>query len=87
MIEAWIVVREEKHVSDKFWVCFDREDALKIATDVTAYWRNGYDPQTDEIDETCYEDLIFHYDAEDQFRVYVQPQQIRERGEFEKIEV
>jgi hypothetical protein len=86
MIEAWIVVREEKHVDDKFWVCIDREDTLKIAKDVTEYWKTQYDPQLDEIDETCYGNTIFNYNAEGMFWVYVRPQQIRERGEFKNIE-
>lgn len=86
MINGWIVTRKEKHIDDKFWVCLSREDALKIAKDVTEYWKQGYNPQQDMIDETCYEDRIFYFSAEELFTIYVQPQQIRENGEFEKIE-
>jgi len=35
MKDAWIVVREEKHLDDKFWICLHREDALRIAKEVT----------------------------------------------------
>ena len=88
MIDAWIVVLEEKHIGDKFWVCLRREDALKIAEDVTAYWKKEcrVKGRNIDVDTTCYEDLIFHYSAEDAFRVYVQPQQIREEGENKEAE-
>lgn len=83
MIEAWIVSREEKHIDDRFWVCLTKADALKIAADVTAYWKNAYEPE--EVDETLYEDQVFHFDADDAFRVVVQPQQIREPGEYSDL--
>ena len=81
MIDAWIVIREEKHNDDRFWVCLTKDDALKIAADVTAYWVAQYAPE--EADETLYADQVFHFDAEDSFCVYVQPQIIRERGEYD----
>lgn len=84
MLDAWIVTREEKHVDDRHWVCLDKNDALKIAADVTAYWSDQYEP--DSIDETLYEDQIFHFDAEDAFRVVVQPQLIRQPGESADVE-
>ena len=86
MIDAWIVTREEKHVDDCYWVCLQKDDALKIAADVTNYWRAQYEPEADSIDETLYEDQLFHFDAEDCFRVTVQPQAIREPGEHADIE-
>jgi hypothetical protein len=76
---AWIVVRSEKHLDDKFWICVDRADALAIAEDVIAYWRQQYTHGA--IDETCYENQIRHVDAEDGFRVYVVPVNVREPGE------
>lgn len=85
MIDAWIVVREEKHISDKFWICLEREDALHIATDLIKYWRDQYKIDTELVDETCYEDLILHFAAEDAFRIFVQPQCIREIGEIESL--
>jgi hypothetical protein len=42
MIEAYLVVREEKHIDDKHWVCLSREDALRIARDVVAHWSKRY---------------------------------------------
>jgi hypothetical protein len=81
MKQGWIVVREEKHVDPKFWVCTDKADALAIAADVTAYWREKNQPDPENVDEELYEDMAFHYDAEDCFRVYVQPQDIRDPGE------
>ena len=83
MISAWIVVRQEKHIDDRFWVCLSSDDALRIATDVTAYWKSHY--LINEADETLYEDQIYHFDAEDSFHVYVQPQKIREVGEAGKV--
>ncbi len=84
MKNAWIVIRYEKHIDDRFWVCLQKDDALKIAADVTAYWKTKYEPE--EVDETLYEDQIFHFDAEDMFRVVVQPQEVRETGERDCIE-
>lgn len=84
MIAAWIVIREEKHLDDRFWVCLTKEDALTIAADVTAYWRAEYEPKA--VDETLYEGQVFHFDAEDGFRVVVQPQSIREPGECGNIQ-
>lgn len=83
MINAWIVVRQEQHIEDKYWLCLERDDALGIASDVTEYWREKYKLDADEVDETLYADLIFNYNAEDAFRVFAQPQQIRERGEHQ----
>ncbi len=81
MINAWIVIREEKHSDDKFWVCLNREDALTIARDVRDYWKEFYKPRPDEIDEELYGNGLFHFSAKDLFRIYVEPQNIREEGE------
>jgi hypothetical protein len=81
MTDAWIVVRQEKHIDERYWVCVSKEDALKIAADVVAYWTAGYHPDPDCVDTTLYDDQLFHVDAEDAFRVVVQPQQIRDVGE------
>jgi len=84
VISGWIVVREEKHIDDRFWVCQFREDAPRIAADVARYWRAEYGidyHRKSDVDETCYGDQIFHYGVEDCFRVYVQPQPILEAGE------
>jgi hypothetical protein len=85
MISAWIVVREERHLDDKFWVCLELDDAIKIANDVTSYWIEKYQPDADLIDDALYENQKFHYDAEDMFRVMVMPQTIRESGETADI--
>jgi hypothetical protein len=77
MINAWIVVRDENHIDAKYWVCLNKDDALKIAKDVTEYWKD----ESDEVDTELYEDMIYNYSAEDSFSVIVQPQQIREPGE------
>lgn len=79
MINAWIVVREERHVEDKYWVCLVQEDAIAIATDVTKYWLKECEPE--HVDTTCYGNRIFSCSVEDAFSVYVMPQDIRDRGE------
>lgn len=81
MLKAWLVTRVEKHIGEKFWVCFDREDAVKIANDVASYWIEEYACKDYEIDRECYGDFIFYADVDDLFRVTVQPQNIRERGQ------
>ena len=81
---GFIVVRKEKHIDDKYWVCETIHDALRIAQDVTGYWKNEYGCDKDQdvdVDETLYENLLFHYSAEDMFSIIVQPQHIREKGE------
>ena len=79
MQQAWIVVREERHIDPRFWVCLERDDALRIASDVTAYWMQQYEPE--EVNRQMYENQIFHCQAEDAFRVYVEPQNILSAGE------
>jgi hypothetical protein len=86
MIDGWIVVREEKHIDMKFWVCLNKDDALKIANDVTNYWKEKYDPNPEDVDTELYESLIFNFNADDMFWVYVQPQKINEIGEAENTE-
>ncbi len=82
MTNAWIVVREEKHVDDRYWVCLDQEDALAIARDVTKYWLRHYDiHDSDGTDEICYGDMIFHHGEEELFDVFVEPVQVRSPGE------
>ena len=83
MKNAWLVVREERHIDPKHWVCLEQADALKIANDVTAYWKKACRPNPKNVDRTLYETQVFHFDAEEAFRVYVQPIQIREPGEVE----
>jgi len=41
MKDGFIVVRKEKHLDDKYWVCEDKIDALRIASDVTDYWMDN----------------------------------------------
>jgi hypothetical protein len=87
MLNGFIVVREESHIEPKYWVCLTLEDAMEIARAVTDYWINQYSPYspyTTFIDTKCYENQLFNYNAEELFRVFVQPQQIREPGETSK---
>lgn len=87
-IPGWIVVREERHIDDKFWVCLTREDAVRVAAAVAQEWRDqcGVVPGAPGLDETCYGDQVFHCDVEDCFRVYAQPQSILEAGEAHEPE-
>ena len=89
MISAWIVVREEKHIDDKYWICLDRDDALLIARNVIDYWKEEYDvnDEDDEVDRECYGAQVLHYDVEDAFRVFVEPVVIRSNGETEKVDL
>lgn len=80
MKTGWIVIRTEKHVDDKYWVCMKRKDALAIAKDVAEYWRSQY-PHF-RVDRTRYGEAIFSRMAEEYFHVYVIPQVIREDGEI-----
>jgi hypothetical protein len=84
--DGWIVVREERHIEPKFWICFDRADALKIAADVIAYWSEQYEQIIAEgpADTELYGDQILHFDLEDAFYVRVQPQQVRAPGDTEQ---
>ena len=86
MREAWIVVRSEKHLDDKYWVCSTKDDALCIAHDVTAYWRSQYSRPDCDVDEELHRNLVYHYDMEDCFRVHVEPVSIHEPGEIEDVE-
>ena len=83
MIEAWIVIREEKHLNNKYWVCLNEIDALRIADEVSEYWKKEYDTWK-EYDTKLYGDLIFNCTEESQslFSVQVQPQIINESGEY-----
>ena len=85
MIDAWLVVREEKHVDMKFWVCLNRDDAIKIAQDVTIYWVEKYRNLNPEVDAVCLDDRIYSFNAEDCFHVYVDPVKIREEGEHDPL--
>lgn len=86
MKNAWIVVREERHIDPKFWVCESREDALSIAHDVTDYWIEDYGHTEDDLYRDLYGDQIFHVQGEDAFNIYVVPQEIREPGETTQSE-
>jgi len=82
MIEAYIVSRTEKHIDPKYWVCLDRQDALDIAKDVTAYWMNEYGVDESEVYREL-NNLIFNFCAE-AFVIQVKKQTIREKGETEQ---
>lgn len=81
MTQGWIVVREEKHIDDRFWVCLHLEDALRIAADVVKYWLSEYEIAETAVERQCYGEEIFHCESEDGFRVYVIPQTILAAGE------
>ena len=42
MNQAYLIVREERHIDPKYWVCTTLEDAMTIARDVTAWWIGTY---------------------------------------------
>lgn len=83
MIEAWLVVRKEKHVDDKYWVCFEREDALAIAKDVAAYWKKNYKLEDGDVNTKLFSNLVFQeagYEGE-LYTVTVEPILLRQKGE------
>lgn len=84
MLTGWLVIREEKHVDPRYWVCIDKEDALKIASGVAHYWWTKYGPDPDEVDTNLYADQIFNIDVEECYRIQVFPQRIRELGETDQ---
>jgi hypothetical protein len=83
MLTAFIVIREEKHIDPKYWVCLVRRDALKIARDVTDYWIDHYQPEPEYVDTKLYADQIFNYNCDGAFHVSVESLEIREAGETE----
>ena len=77
MLEAWIVVRKEHHIDDKYWICMVREDAIEIAKEVSAYWVKEYEPEPVDIYTELLVDQIFCTDVDEAFTVDVCPQVIR----------
>lgn len=84
MISAYIVVRKEKHVDDRYVVTMDLDDALAIAKSMSDYWSNEYG--NNELDAACYGDAIYSVLEDDAFSVQVFPIQIREKGERENFD-
>lgn len=83
MIEAWLVVREEKHIDNAYWTCLDKDDAFKIASDVAAFWLERYEPaEGEEVDRNLYGNQVYHVRLEDAFSVEVVPHAIRQVGEW-----
>lgn len=82
MINAYIVVRKQKNVDNKYIVCLNKEDALKIALEISNYWIEFYrDLEKDDIDYNCYGRSIYNCYTAELFSVDVMPQEIKESGE------
>jgi hypothetical protein len=84
MIKSWLVVRKEKHVDDKYWVCLQKDDALAIAGDVSAYWQKQYPLRAS--DTECFGNMTFRCAREECFDVTVFPINVRESGEIQPSE-
>ena len=83
MIPGWIVIREEPHVEDRFWICLKKEDALAIADDVIQYWEGQSEPEG--VDVTLYRaDQVLRFHAYGRFCVTVLAQSVREAEERDK---
>jgi hypothetical protein len=80
MIDAWIVVRSDRHTDDEYWACLDRDDALQIARNAVAESQRHYRHAGDVYNE-CHGDNIFMHQQEDQFSVWVEPIKVRGKGE------
>ena len=88
MVNGFIVVLEEKHSDNRYWVYSERKDALKIAKEISSYWKENYEDVIGEgevdIDRALYnESIIYNYNVEDCFCVYVKSTVIRSAGETE----
>lgn len=83
MINAYIIVREQKNIDNKYIVCLEKDDALKIANEMTDYWLAYYfkNIELDDVDFELYGDSIYSVSYEELFSVDVMPQEIKEAGE------
>jgi hypothetical protein len=85
MSTGWIIIRQERHQEDRYWVYLQKDDALKIASELTVYWRAKYLPEPEVIDEELSGDQVYHFSAEDCFRVVVRPIVIHKPGEYSAL--
>lgn len=85
MTPAYIVIREQRSIDTRYWICIELSDAIKIAEGVSAYWLAEYEPDDDDIDRENYGNLLYHCDVEDSFRVSVEPIDIRAAGEYGEV--
>lgn len=87
MNDAFIVVRKAKNLEDKYWVCFGYTDSIKIANDVTQYWKDICEQEDAIIHHAklskISSDLLFHCGEvkHNIFSVIVKRQKINELGE------
>ena len=84
MIDAWRVVREDKHVDPEYVICLEREDALALAHAKADWYTEDGSLQMDDTDFKCYGEEI--YAARDEVcdvKISVMPMKIREKGETE----
>lgn len=79
MKPGWIVVCEDRHADDEYFVCEDRSDALAIAAARAAAALQHYRTIPDS--ET-YGYQVWRRSVEDCYTITVSPQQIREPGEW-----
>ena len=85
MRDGYIVVREEKHLEPKFWVCECLSDAQIIFVDVSTYWIGEYSGQVLDF-EACGDTVLQAQTEDEGFNVYVAKQAIRAKGETGKKE-
>lgn len=85
MDPGWLIIRKHKALNDKFLVCLEREDALRIAKDMVKYWRAQYNwiDYNDYLDERLDGHYIFKHLLTEEFSVTVEPVDIREPGDLE----
>jgi hypothetical protein len=85
MIKAWIVVHDDPHTDNQHVVFTNCNEAITYAALLAAREAEVYgivkdDPNVD-VYQKCSGDVVFMYQAEDRFTVYVEPVQICGEGE------
>lgn len=85
MKAVYLIVRKEKHIDDKYWLCKVKKDALTIAEEVADFWLSHYTEENNEIVTEPVSDQIFYRGtANEGFEVFVKPINLRESGQTDE---
>ena len=76
MINAWIVVRSQKDIGNRHWVCLKKEDARR---DVADYWISQYEVNDEDLWTELYCEHIFMCCEEGLFTVKVSLKRLEKR--------
>lgn len=86
MIEAFLLVREERHHDDASWVFKDKDDAIRCAINLTKQWTYVEGKLSDDIDTECPKNWLFSSMSEDGFTIHVEVIKIFEKYEISEVE-